>query len=99
MVRKGKQSKRIRRAVGAGGRFTFRFQVGNPGTLRLVVKHAATPQQAAFRATDRTINVVSWQAGEGARGHARAPAPARTRVARLRHARDRLLRLGHQRAR
>ena len=68
VVRKGKQSKRIRRAVRAGGRFTFRFQVGNPGTLRLVVKHPATPQQVAFRARDRTIHVVSWQAGEGARG-------------------------------
>ena len=68
VVRNGKQSKRIRRAVRAGGRFTFRFQVGSGGTLRLVVKHPATPQQLAFRARDRTIQVVSWQAGEGARG-------------------------------
>jgi L,D-transpeptidase catalytic domain/Putative peptidoglycan binding domain len=68
VVRKGKQSKRVRRAVRAGGRFTFRFQVGNPGKLRLVVKHAASPQQLAFRAKDRTIEVVNWQSGVGARG-------------------------------
>jgi L,D-transpeptidase catalytic domain/Putative peptidoglycan binding domain len=68
VVRKGKAGKRVRRAVGAGGRFKFRFQVGGPGRLRLVVKHAATPQQAAFRARDRTIDVVSWSAGEGSRG-------------------------------
>ncbi len=68
VVRKGKQSKRVRRPVRAGGRFTFRFQVGNPGKLRLVVKHAASPQQLAFRAKDRTIQVVNWQAGMGARG-------------------------------
>jgi hypothetical protein len=68
VVRKGKVSKRIRRAVHAGGRFTFRFQVGNPGGLRLVVKHPATAGQAAFRARDRRIHVVSWSAGEGAKG-------------------------------
>jgi hypothetical protein len=68
VVRKNKVSRRIRRAVGAGGRFKFRFQVGNAGRLRLVVKHPATPQQAAFRAKDRQIDVVSWSAGEGSRG-------------------------------
>jgi hypothetical protein len=68
VVRKNKASKRIRRAVRAGGRFKFRFQVGGPGRLRLVVKHAGTPQQAAFRAKDRRIDVVSWSAGEGSRG-------------------------------
>ena len=68
VVRKGKQSKRVRRTVRAGGRFKFRFQVGGPGKLRFVVKHAASPQQAAFRARDRTIQVVNWEAGEGARG-------------------------------
>ena len=37
---------------GAGGRFTFRFQVGSPGTLQARRHaHAATPQQVAFRAT------------------------------------------------
>ena len=53
--------------------------MGNPGTLRLVVKprrHAA--QQVAFRAKDRTIQVVSWRRRRGLQGHARAAAPARS---------------------
>ena len=68
VIRKGKQSKKIRRKVGAGGRFVFRVQVGNPGTLRFVVRHAATPSQVAFRAKDRKVAVVSWSAGEGSKG-------------------------------
>jgi peptidoglycan hydrolase-like protein with peptidoglycan-binding domain len=68
VLRGGRKSKRIRRAVRAGGRFAFRFEVGGPGALRLVVKHPATPQQASFRARDRTIKVVSWTAGVGSRG-------------------------------
>ncbi|MBA2629963.1 MAG: murein L,D-transpeptidase [Thermoleophilaceae bacterium] len=68
VIRKGKVSKRVRRKVRAGGRFTFKFLVGNPGRLRLVVKHAATARQAAFRTKGRRIEVVSWTAGQGARG-------------------------------
>ena len=45
VIRKGKQSKKIRRKVGAGGVFAFKVQVGNPGTLRFVVRHAATPSR------------------------------------------------------
>jgi hypothetical protein len=71
-VRKGKASKRLRAAVKPGkrgsGRFAFRFRVGNPGFVRFVVRHAATPEQAAFRAKDRRIQVVNWSAGEGSRG-------------------------------
>jgi peptidoglycan hydrolase-like protein with peptidoglycan-binding domain len=68
VIRKGKQSKKIRRKVGARGVFVFRVQVGNPGTLRFVVRHAATPTQVAFRAKDRKVQVVSWSAGEGSKG-------------------------------
>jgi L,D-transpeptidase catalytic domain/Putative peptidoglycan binding domain len=68
VIRRGKPSKRVRRAVGAGGRFRFRFKVGSPGLLRLVVKHAATGQQLTFRARARRIRVVRWSAGAGARG-------------------------------
>jgi hypothetical protein len=68
VLRGSRHSKRIRRPVRSRGRFTFRFEVGNPGRLRLVVKHAATAQQLAFRARDRTIQVVSWSAGQGSRG-------------------------------
>ena len=68
VVRKGKVSKKVRRKVRAGGHFTFRFKVGNPGGLRLVVTHRASVFQAAFRAKDRRISVVQWGAGSGAKG-------------------------------
>lgn len=67
-VRGKKASKTVRRRVGAGGRYTFRFKVGNPGVLRLVVKHDASPAQAAFRTKAKRITVVDWQAGAGERG-------------------------------
>ena len=67
-IRGKKTSKTVRRKVKAGGRFEFRFKVGNGGRLRLVIKHKATPLQQAFRTHDRPITVVSWHAGEGERG-------------------------------
>jgi hypothetical protein len=67
-IRRGKASKRVRRAVGRRGRYEFRFKVGNPGSLRLVVKHRASEAQAAFRTRGERIEVVDWEAGQGARG-------------------------------
>ena len=67
-VRGKKASKSVRRKVKAGGRFEFRFKVGGPGRLRLVVKHRASVLQAAFRTRDKTITVVDWRAGAGERG-------------------------------
>jgi L,D-transpeptidase-like protein/putative peptidoglycan binding protein len=67
-IRRGKASKQVRRAVGRRGRYEFRFKVGNPGPVRLVVKHRATDRQVAFRTRDETIQVVEWDAGAGARG-------------------------------
>jgi hypothetical protein len=71
IVRRGKVAGRRTAAVIPGrhgaGRFSARFTTKRRGRLRLVVKHAATPQQAAFRASKR-IDVVSWSAGAGARG-------------------------------
>jgi L,D-transpeptidase catalytic domain/Putative peptidoglycan binding domain len=68
VVRKGRESKWVRRRVRSGGRFRFRFKIGSPGLLRLVVDHARTEGQVAFRARDQRIRVVSWSAGEGSRG-------------------------------
>jgi hypothetical protein len=68
VVRKGKVSKVVTRGVRAGGRFAFRLRVGSPGGLRLVVKHALTPEQVAFRAKDQRLDVVAWSADVGARG-------------------------------
>jgi hypothetical protein len=67
-IRRGKASKQVRRTVGRRGRYEFRFKVGNPGPVRLVVKHRASAAQAAFRTRNETIQVVNWQAGAGARG-------------------------------
>jgi hypothetical protein len=67
-IRRGKASKQVRRTVRRRGRYEFRFKVGNPGPVRLVVKHRASEGQTAFRTRDETIQVVNWQAGAGARG-------------------------------
>jgi hypothetical protein len=67
-IRRGKASKQVRRTVGRRGRYEFRFKVGNPGPVRLVVKHKANDAQQAFRTRNETIQVVSWSAGQGDRG-------------------------------
>jgi peptidoglycan hydrolase-like protein with peptidoglycan-binding domain len=67
-IRGRKASKKVRRKVGQGGRFEFRFKVGKPGVLRLVVKHRRSSAQQAFRTRKRLISVVDWQAGAGDRG-------------------------------
>jgi hypothetical protein len=67
-IRRGKATKKVRRSVKRRGRYEFRFKVGNPGPVRLVVKHRASAGQAAFRTRDETIQVVDWEAGQGARG-------------------------------
>ena len=67
-IRRGKASKTVRRAVGRRGRYEFRFKVGNPGPVRLVVKHRASDGQVAFRTRSETIQVVEWDAGAGSRG-------------------------------
>ena len=67
-IRGKKASKTVRRRVKPGGRFEFRFKVGNSGRLRLVIKHKASTLQQAFRTHGRAITVVNWQAGAGERG-------------------------------
>jgi peptidoglycan hydrolase-like protein with peptidoglycan-binding domain len=67
-IRDKNASKAVRRRVRSGGRFEFRFKVGNPGVVRLVIKHRASPAQRAFRTRSRRITVVDWQAGAGERG-------------------------------
>ncbi len=67
-IRRGKASKQVRRAVGRRGRYEFRFKVGNPGAVRLVVRHQASDRMRAFRTRSETIHVVNWSAGGGERG-------------------------------
>ena len=67
-IRGKNASKNVRRKVRSGGRFEFRFKVGKPGVVRLVIKHRASAAQRAFRTRSRRITVVDWQAGVGERG-------------------------------
>jgi peptidoglycan hydrolase-like protein with peptidoglycan-binding domain len=67
-IRGKKATKKVRRKVGRGGRFEFRFKVGGTGVVRIAVKHRASPAQAAFRTRSRRITVADWQAGAGERG-------------------------------
>ena len=67
-IRRGKASKQVRRKVRRGGRYEFRFKVGNAGAVRLVVKHRRSDAQAKFRTRNETIQVVNWQAGGGSSG-------------------------------
>ena len=67
-IRGKKASKQVRRRVGRGGRYEFRFKVGNAGAVRLVVKHRASDTQAKFRTRSETIQVVNWEAGAGSSG-------------------------------
>ena len=67
-IRGKKATKKIRRKVGAGGRFGFKFKVGNAGRIRLAIKHDASPTQGAFRAKSQQVSVVDWQAGAGEKG-------------------------------
>jgi hypothetical protein len=67
-VRGKKATKQIRRKVGKGGRFEFKFKVGNAGAVRLAIKHKASAAQGAFRTRSKRISVVDWQAGAGEKG-------------------------------
>jgi hypothetical protein len=67
-IRGKKASKQVRRKVGRGGRYEFRFKVGNAGAVRLVVKHRESGEQRKFRTRSETIQVVNWQAGAGSSG-------------------------------
>ena len=51
-----------------GGRYSVAITLRRRGKLKIVARHAATPQQAAFRSRARTVRVVRWGAGEGSSG-------------------------------
>jgi L,D-transpeptidase-like protein/putative peptidoglycan binding protein len=58
--------KRVR--VRNRGRFSARLKARRRGTMRVLVKHAATARQEAFSAGGGRIKVVRWRAGKGAHG-------------------------------
>lgn len=68
VLRRGKVTKRIEAAVRRGGRYSIPVQLVKQGLFRLVVKHAGTPTQQAFKTKSKRVTVVDWQAGEGERG-------------------------------
>jgi hypothetical protein len=67
-LRRGRVTKRVRRRVSVGGRYAFRFRAGKPGVVRLVVKHAASAGQVAFKTKSERVQVANWRAGGGDRG-------------------------------
>ena len=67
-LRRGRVTKRVRRTVDAGGRYVFRFRAGKPGLARLVVKHAASAGQLAFKTKSERVRVVRWSARRGDSG-------------------------------
>jgi hypothetical protein len=68
VLRKGKLTKRIRAAVGSRGRYSIPVKLVKEGLFRLVVKHAGSGGQQAFKTKSKKVTVVDWQAGEGERG-------------------------------
>ena len=94
-IRGKKASKTVRRARRARGAPTSSAsRSATRGRCGLWSSTSGSAAQQAFRTRSETIQVVNWS---GRRGRARpegAAAPARPARARLRHARDRLLRRG-----
>ena len=68
VFRRGKVVSRQRASVRRGGRVSFRLRTRRRGVLRLVVRHAATPQQVAFSSRSVRIKAVVLRAGQGSRG-------------------------------
>jgi hypothetical protein len=68
VLRRGKVTKRIESVVGSRGRYSIPVKLVKKGRFRLVVKHAASAGQAAFKTKSKRVTVVDWQAGEGDRG-------------------------------
>jgi hypothetical protein len=68
VLRRGKVTKRIEAAVGVRGRYSIPVQLVKQGLFRLVVKHAVSPGQQAFKTKSKRVTVVDWQAGQGERG-------------------------------
>jgi hypothetical protein len=71
VIRRGKTTKRYDAPVrrrGSRGRYAVRFTVRRRGRVRLVVKHAATPQQQSFRSNSKRVEIVLWRAASGNKG-------------------------------
>jgi lipoprotein-anchoring transpeptidase ErfK/SrfK len=68
VLRRGRVTKRIETTLRSGGRYRVPVQLVKQGLFRLVVKHAGSPGQQAFKTKSKRVTVVDWQAGQGERG-------------------------------
>ena len=68
VLRKGKVVSRQSARVGAKGRIRARVKTRRGGTIKVRLRHVATPQQLAFKSRSATVKVVSLAAGQGSRG-------------------------------
>ena len=68
VFRRGKVVSRQTARIRRGGKVSFRLRTRRRGVLRLVVRHAATAQQAAFRSRSVRVKSVVLRAGQGSRG-------------------------------
>ena len=68
VIRRGKVISRKTAPIRRGGKVAFRFRAKRKGRYRLVVRHAPTPQQAAFSSRPARVRAVVLRAGQGSRG-------------------------------
>jgi hypothetical protein len=68
VLRKKKVVSRQRVAVGARGRVTARIKTRRAGSVKVRIRHTATPQQLAFTSRSARVKVVALSAGQGSRG-------------------------------
>ena len=68
VLRKKKVVSRQTVPVGAKGRVSARIKTRRAGSIRVRIRHAATPQQLAFASRSARVKVVSLSAGQGSRG-------------------------------
>jgi hypothetical protein len=68
VLRRGKVVARRTARIGRGGKVSFRYRARRRGGFRLVVRHAPTPQQAAFASRTVRLKAVVLRARQGSRG-------------------------------
>ncbi len=69
-VRRSGKLSRKRAKIRRGGKVEFAFKARRRGVYKLRIRHAATPEQAAFKSRVLRLKAVVPRAGEGARGTA-----------------------------
>jgi lipoprotein-anchoring transpeptidase ErfK/SrfK len=68
VLRKRKVVSRQAAKISAKGRVSVRIKTRRSGSIKVRLRHRATPQQVAFVSRSKKITVVNWSAGQGSRG-------------------------------